>query len=166
MDEGRSPGEAPSAHVRQEFFREYQELLDATNLPAGPSDPLVGEGIGAILAAIAVGRRQVCIANLANGGCIPNLPETAEVEVEAVTDSCGIRGVQMGKAPLVLKGMLEKRFAWHELVADAAVKGDRRLALQAMMLDEMAILPDKAEAMLGELLEASRDLLPQFFPPR
>lgn len=163
-DEVRSPGEAPSAQVRQEFFREYQELLDATNLSAGASDPLLGEGIGAILAAIALGRRQVCIANLANRGCIPNLPETAEVEVEAVTDSCGIRGLQMGKAPLVLKGMLEKRFVWHELVADAAVKGDRCLALQAMMLDEMAILPHKAEAMLGELLETSKDLLPQFFP--
>jgi 6-phospho-beta-glucosidase len=49
------------------------------------------------------------------------------------------------------------------LVADAAVTGDRHTALQAVMLDEMAILPKKAEAMLDELLEASRDLLPQFF---
>ena len=88
---------------------------------------------------------------------------SAEVEVEALTDSCGVRGLQMGEAPLHLKGILEKRFVWHELVADAAVKGDRNLALQALMVDEMAILPDQAEAMLGELLEASRDLLPQFF---
>ena len=59
--------------------------------------------------------------------------------------------------------MLEKRFAWQELVADAAVTGDRNLAMQALMLDEMAIFPDKAEPMLDELLEASRGLLPQFF---
>ena len=65
--------------------------------------------------------------------------------------------------PVVLKGMLEKRFAWQELVADAAVTGDRNLAMQALMLDEMAIFPDKAEPMLDELLEASRGLLPQFF---
>jgi alpha-galactosidase/6-phospho-beta-glucosidase family protein len=64
---------------------------------------------------------------------------------------------------MVLKGLLEKRFVWHELVADAAVKGDRNLALQALLIDEMAILPEKAEAMLDELLLASRDLLPQFF---
>ena len=63
----------------------------------------------------------------------------------------------------MLKGLLEKRFAWHELVADAAVKGDRNLALQALLLDEMAILPDRAAAMLDELLLASRDLLPRFF---
>ena len=75
-----------------------------------------------------------------------------------------LRGLQMGEAPLALKGLLEKRFAWHEFVADAGVKGDRNLALQAMMLDEMAVLPEQSEAMLDELLEASRDLLPQFFP--
>jgi hypothetical protein len=33
-----------------------------------------------------------------------------------------------------------------------------------MLVDEMAILPDQAEAMLDELLAASRDLLPRFFP--
>jgi 6-phospho-beta-glucosidase len=69
----------------------------------------------------------------------------------------------MGEAPLALKGMLEKRFVWHELVADAAVKGDRNLALQALLMDEMAIWPEKAAAMLDEMLEASRELLPQFF---
>jgi len=51
-------------------------------------------------------------------------------------------------------------------VVEAAVTGDRNLALQALMLDEMALAPDTAEDMLEELLEASRDLLPQFFPSR
>ena len=43
------------------------------------------------------------------------------------------------------------------------VTGDRNLALQALLLDEMSIWPAKAEAMLDELLEARRDLLPAFF---
>jgi alpha-galactosidase/6-phospho-beta-glucosidase family protein len=158
------PAASPASEVRASFFAEYQRLLDATSLPDRSSDPLTGEGIAAVIGAIATGRRLVCIANLANQGCIPNLPGQAEVEVEAVTDSSGIRGLQMGEAPLALKGILEKRFVWHELVADAAVKGDRNLALQAMLLDEMAILPEQAEAMLAELLAASRDLLPQFQP--
>lgn len=94
---------------------------------------------------------------------IANLPATAEVELEGVTDSGGVRAIQMEEAPPVLKGILEKRFVWHELVAGAAVKGDRNLALQALMIDEMAILPDKAETMLNELLLASKELLPRFF---
>ena len=44
----------------------------------------------------------------------------------------------------------------------SAVKGDKNLALQALLIDEMAILPDRAEKMLEELLAASKDLLPQF----
>jgi alpha-galactosidase/6-phospho-beta-glucosidase family protein len=59
-------------------------------------------------------------------------------------------------------GILQKRIAWQEMVAEAGAKGDRNLALQAMLLDETAILPEKAEALLAELLAASRELLPQF----
>ena len=108
--------------------------------------------------------RPTYIVNVANQGAITNLPATAEVEVEAVTDSSGVRPVVMGEAPTLLKALLEKRFVWHELVADAAVTGDRTKALQAMLIDEMAIIPEKARSMLDELLKASRDLLPQFFP--
>ena len=158
------PDAGPAAPaVRAEFFQGYQALLDDTELPEAPDNSVTGEGLGALLSAIAQGRRQVHIVNVANQGAIPNLPATAEVEVEGVTDSAGVRPVYMGEAPLVLKGLLEKRFVWHELVADAAIRGDRDLALQALMIDEMAILPDKAEAMLDELLEASKELLPRFF---
>ncbi len=113
---------------------------------------------------MASGRRLVCIVNTANGSAIPNLPATAEVEVEAVTETGGARALTMGEAPMVLKGILEKRFVWHELVADAAATGDRSVALQAMMVDEMAIEPGRTAALLDELLAASRDLLPAFFP--
>ncbi len=109
-----------------------------------------------------MGRRRVHIVNVPNNGAIPNLPDHAIMEIDGVTDSCGVRGIHMGEAPLYLKGLLEKRIAWQELVADAAVKGDRNLALQALLLDEMAIVPEKAEKMLDELLGASKDLLPQF----
>ena len=64
--------------------------------------------------------------------------------------------------PIALMGLLQKRIAWQELVADAAVKGDRGLALQAMLVDEMAIVPERAEAMLDALLASSKELLPQF----
>lgn len=164
FNEPAAPSGAESpAEVRAAFLKRYQEMLDARTLPERQDNSITGEGIGALVSAIATGRRQVCIANIANNGAIPNLPLTAEVEVEAVTDSAGVRGVHMGECPLVLKGILEKRFVWQELVADAAVTGDRNLALQALLMDEMAIWPDKAEAMLDELLAASKPLLPQFF---
>lgn len=158
-----APGvEAPSSEVREAFFAEYAGMMDAVKLPETQDDTITAEGIGAMVSAIATGRRQICIVNIPNEGAIPNLPATALVEIEGVTDSSGVRGVSMGQCPPVLRGILEKRFVWQELVVDAAVTGDRNLALQALMVDEMAIEPRQSEAMLDELLAASRDLLPQF----
>jgi alpha-galactosidase len=149
--------------VRAEFFKGYDEILDKTELPAQQDNSVTGEGIAALLSAISTGRRHICILNMANKGAISNLPYDAEVELEAVTDFNGARAIQSFQAPPVLKAMLEKRFVWHDLIADAAVKGDRNLVLQALMLDEMAIVPEKTKEMLDKLLLASRDLLPQFF---
>jgi alpha-galactosidase len=157
------PRPLPTPDVRRQFLQNYRKILDEQQLPKERGDRITGEGIGSLVGAIANGRRELAIVNIPNRGLIPNLPPTGIVEVEGVTDSQGVRGIQTGEAPVYLKGLLEKRFAWQELVADAAVKGDRNLALQALLLDEMAILPDPAEAMLDELLAASRDLLPQFF---
>jgi len=154
---------APVSNVRNEFMKKYQSVLGQITLTDQSTDPFAGEGLAAMISAIAYGRRELCIVNIANQGAVSNLPWTAEIEVEAVTDSCGVRPIHVGEAPLALKGILEKRFVWQELVADAAVKGDRQLALQALMSDEMAIWPDKAEKMLDELLNASKNLLPQFF---
>jgi 6-phospho-beta-glucosidase len=155
------PDDSPEAMAK--FTEDFQAELDKVELPSEMSNPLRSESVVSLIDDICAGRRNVHILNTANEGAIPNLPRHALVEVETVTDSTGARVVHMDEAPVVLKGMLEKRFAWQELVADAAVTGDRNLAMQALMLDEMAIFPDKAEPMLDELLEASRALLPQFF---
>jgi alpha-galactosidase len=154
--------EEPAPEVRRAFMAEYRELVGDVSLPDGPSDTLMGEGVGEIVASIATGRRTTCVVNIPNGGCVPNLPAHALLEVEGVTDCGGVRGLQMGEAPPVLKGMLEKRIVWQELVADAAVTGDRDLVVQACLVDEMSIPPDRTEAMVDELLAASKDLLPQF----
>lgn len=164
FDESKSPTTKASPEERAAFFKEYRKMVNGVTLPPADqrSNGFCGENVGGIMSAIATGRRQLCIANIRNCGAIPNLPLDAEVEIEAVTDHVGVRGVHMGDCPRVLKAILEKRFVWQDLVADAAVTGDRKLALQALMVDEMAIWPHKASNMLDELLTASRELLPQF----
>src|SRR5262245_5681861 len=155
---GGEVGRARRAEQLSGLERELAEI----GLPDPGAGWLDGEGLGVLLEAIAHGRRHVHSANVATRGWIPNLPEHAIVEVEAVTDSTGLRPIYTGPAPVALVGLLQKRIAWQELVADAAVKGDRGLALQAMMVDEMAVTPEQASAMLDELIEGSRELLPQF----
>ncbi len=151
-----------AAEYRAQALADLEERLSHRDLPPPEVSFIRGEGIATLLEGIATGARQVRILNLPNEGIVPNLPDYAILEAEAVTDSCGARGVYVGEAPMVLKGLLEKRIAWQELVADAAATGDRRLAVQALMTDEMAIRPELSQQMLDELLEASKDYLPQF----
>jgi alpha-galactosidase len=147
---------------RQAQLKQYEEEIAKVTLPEKMSSPITGEGLGSLLESIALGRRQVYIVNIPNEGAVPNLPDYAVLEIEGATDFCGVQGVHMGEAPLVLEGLLHRRIVWQELVADAAAKCDRNLALQALLLDDMAVLPEKAEAMLDELLAASKPMLPQF----
>lgn len=149
------------AALRQRQLRDFAGRLQQRGLPE-PTTAIRGEGIASLIEAIATGRREVRIVNIPNRGVVPNLPDSAILEVEGVTDSCGVRGLYAGEAPLSLMGLLQKRIAWQELVVEAGVKGDRKLALQALLLDEMAIRPELASRMLDELLAASKDLLPQF----
>ena len=154
----------PSAALRTEFYANYQKELDKVELPArGAVDHVSEEGVARMIGAMISGRREEFIVNVANAGTVSNLPDTALVEVAAVTRGRDLEADSVGECPIAAKGILEKRFAWHELVVDAARTGDRNTALQALMLDETAIHPDKAEDMLEDLLNASRDLLPQFF---
>jgi len=170
--EDLSPKPAPKvsakerAAQRKEGLKEFAARLKGYSLPEPEVSVIRGEGIASLIEAIATGERHVRIVNIPNRGVVPNLPDYAVLEVEGVTDSCGVRGVHAGEAPVSLMGLLQKRIAWQELVADAAATGDRKLALQALLLDEMAIAPEQSEAMLDELLAASKALLPQFFGRR
>jgi alpha-galactosidase len=49
-----------------------------------------------------------------------------------------------------------------ELVVDAAVQGDRDLALQALALDPVVDDLDLARAILDDYLSSYKELLPQF----
>lgn len=150
------------AVLRAAMLKEYARALAKIQPPKHATDPIRGEGTARLIADIAAGRRGIHICNVPNHGAVTNLPPEAVLEMETVTDSLGVRPVWMGEAPLPLEALLRKRIAWQELVADAAVKGDFRLALQAMQVDETAIPPRQSEKMLRELLANSRGRLPTF----
>jgi alpha-galactosidase len=147
---------------RQQMLRQYRKRLGQVALPRNPTDPISGEGTARLIADIAWGRRGVHICNVPNQGAVPNLPGEAVLEMEAVTDSAGVRPLCVGDAPLPLEALLRKRSAWQELVADAAVQGDRKLALQAMQVDDAAIPPRESERLLRALMKNSRGMLPTF----
>jgi alpha-galactosidase len=101
--------------------------------------------------------------NLPNAGCIPNLPDWAVVEVPATVDAGGVRGVRVGPLPEPIAAMCRAQVAVIDRLVEAAVHGDRRAALQALLLDPVVHGVSQAEAILNEMLAVHRDFLPQFW---
>ncbi|NCP32579.1 MAG: hypothetical protein GW867_21420 [Armatimonadetes bacterium] len=130
------------------------------NLPKTPSP----ENVGALIGALATGAECKHLVNIPNNGAAPNMPDWAVVEIDALLTPNGPRGVYMGPIPQNVLAWTLTTIYQQELVVDAAVKGDRTLALQALVNDPQVVSLEEAEGLLADLLEARRAQLPRFFP--
>jgi alpha-galactosidase len=101
--------------------------------------------------------------NTRNGGAITNVPPDTIVEVPALVCGMGVLPVCVGDLPPTIAELCRREAALVEVVIEAAVRGDRELALQALALDPMIDDLDVARAMLTDYLETYRELLPQFY---
>ncbi len=104
--------------------------------------------------------------NIPNEGYIANLPPGAIVEVPTMVSALGIRGVPVGKLPEPIAELCRRQIAVAELAVKAAATGDKHLAFQALLLDQMMTDIPRAKAILDGYLEVHGDLLPQFRPKR
>jgi len=100
--------------------------------------------------------------NIPNEGYITNLPQHSIVEVPAVVSGMGIRGVAVGDLPEPAGELCRRQVTVAELAVEAAVKGDRRKALHALLLDPMITDIQQARDILNDYLKAHARLLPQF----
>jgi len=116
-----------------------------------------------IISAIANRKHEVDILNLPNRGQVNNLQREAVVETYGLVGPGGAEGIAVGDVPPAVQAILHQHIVKHELTVDAALNGDRELALQALLLDPLVRNFDSGEDMLGELLEANKRYLPKFF---
>jgi alpha-galactosidase len=92
------------------------------------------------------------------------LPDAC-VELPVVVDPYGFHAVHVGPLPPGAAAITNLAAAVQDLTVEAALRGDRQLALQALALDPLTytLELDETERMLDEMLEASRPVLPRFF---
>jgi alpha-galactosidase/6-phospho-beta-glucosidase family protein len=122
-----------------------------------------GERVVSIMEAIVTDRPLLELAvNVRNDGLISNLPAAAVVEVPGLVDGRGVHGVAVGPLPEGIAGILSARARQQELTVDAALTGDRALALQALLADPLVPSVETAEAMLDEALQTHEAFLPRF----
>ena len=101
--------------------------------------------------------------NLPNQGYIGNLPTGAIVEVPGLVSGAGVQGVGVGALPEGIAELCRRELTVVRLCVDAAVHGDRQLALQCLLLDPVITDLDVARQILDDYLTAYREFLPQFW---
>jgi len=116
-----------------------------------------------ILRSIEYDKRRVFNANLPNRGAVPNLPEDAILELPAVATATGLRPMQIHDFPDTLAAIITRKLTAIRLTVEAALAGDRKLFVEALLADGAVTDPEVARKMADELLEAHRQYLPNFF---
>ncbi|HEX5495529.1 MAG TPA: hypothetical protein VFX70_13250 [Mycobacteriales bacterium] len=105
------------------------------------------------------------VVNTANRGAVTGLDAGTVVEVPAVLSAAGVTPMVAGPVPRPVRGLTAAVAEYEWLAERAAVTGDLRTALQALMSHPFVTSKRAAEAILAEGLAAHREHLPQFTGP-
>ena len=96
-----------------------------------------------IIKSLLLDERKVFSVNIPNEGAVSGIPEDAVLEIP-------------------IKDMIVKRLASVDLTVEAALKGDRKLWADAMMLDGAVTDIETAEQLVEDFIQEHKDYLPQY----
>lgn len=109
-------------------------------------------------------RGDVQVVDTFNNGTIPQLPDNVVIETNCVISKNGAAPVQPADVPITVLGLIEQVKAYEILTIEAAVEGDRRKALLALMNNPLVHDIRDARGILNEMMEAHKEFLPTFYP--
>jgi 6-phospho-beta-glucosidase len=121
------------------------------------------EAAAALIASLHDGAGDVQVVDVRNDGALPDLPDDAVVEVPARVDSAGARPLPLAPLAPELLGLVQQVKSYERLTVQAALRGDRALALKALLANPLVREYQVAAPLLEALLQRSRPHLPRFF---
>lgn len=123
------------------------------------------EAANKIIRAVTCGETYIGIMNLPNAGQVSNVARNAVVETYGTIDSTGAHAATYGDVPAGVQNVLQKHISNQEMTVQAALTGDRNLALQILLNDPLSsrLTIAQASQLLNEMLEANKQYLPKFF---
>lgn len=108
-------------------------------------------------------RRDIQALNVSNGRTLDFLPADASIEVNCVVTSEGPLPLPVTRVPEQVKGLIHAVKTYERLTIEAAISGDRDIALQAMASHPLVPSVNVAKKLLDEMLEKNKPYLPAFF---
>lgn len=100
--------------------------------------------------------------NVQNNGAICDLPKDSAVEIACRITSDGPKPLSTGNLRIQISGYVQMIKAFERMVAEAAVTGNKNLAIAALNLNPLCPSDEIANIVVNELIEAHKDYLPQF----
>lgn len=152
--------------VEQELFELYRDpdLQEKPKQLEQRGGAYYSEAAVNLMRSLHNGTGDIQTLNVPNRGIIDFLPDDACIEVNCVVTQQGPLPIQLSTVPDHIKGLMHAVKTYEQLTIQAAITGDRQLALQAMVHHPLVPSIAIAKDMLDEMLEANRDYLPLFFP--
>ncbi len=131
-----------------------QQSLD--NIPL-----LIGEVHGNMMVevaeSIAFDLKKVFIVMGRNKGIISNLPDDAFIEVAGELSKNGAELYPYGEIETFYKGLIEGQYAYEKLTVESCLESSYKKALEALTINRAVVNPDKAKAVLDDLMEVNKD---------
>ncbi len=108
-------------------------------------------------------RTENLTVNIPNRGKIPGLQDQMVVEIPAYADGEGLHALQMEPLPTAITEMIRLQGTIHHLLIEAYTEQSRNKLLQAVLLDPTLSTYNNAVAMINELCELQKDILPPLY---
>ncbi|CAI1179210.1 UNVERIFIED_ORG: 6-phospho-beta-glucosidase [Serratia quinivorans] len=102
------------------------------------------------------------VVNTANRGAIRGLPDDAVIETNCIVDAQGAHPLTFGTLPDAMHALTQQVKAYERLTIEAAVHGDRRSGLLALVTNPLVGNANVAQPLLDEVLAVNAPYLPQF----
>jgi alpha-galactosidase len=99
--------------------------------------------------------------NVLNDGYAPNLPNGMVVEIPVIVDGDGIHPQKTEKIPTAIASMIATQGAISALLYEAYVEKSKNKLLQAIMLDPTVSSYNNAVALINEMFELQKEILPE-----
>lgn len=115
-----------------------------------------------LIVALHTGTGDIQVVNTRVNGAVPGWPADWVAELPCRVDRDGVHPLPAEPLPTLAEGVVRAVKAYELLAAEAAVTGDRGLALEALVAHPLGPGADRAPALLDELLRINAAYLPQF----
>lgn len=115
-----------------------------------------------LIASIYANKGDIQYVDVRNAGTISDLPYDSAVEVACMITGDGPKPIATGELKQQISGTIQMIKAFERMVVDAAVNGDRDLAVTALNMNPLCPSDKLANIVVDELIEAHKEYLPQF----